>query len=183
MEGGAVDNSALVVVAEKVVVGVVVVVVVVLVVSSSCCCISCSGCGSGWGTLALVPPVCDGRCSDEGGRVLDGEVQGEHGAARGKHRDILGLEGEVCSGGALGPGEEEELLEEKELLEELLELGSQRRSGSSARASLCMVTARPQLMQSTELRQKHHQIKYQFAISFIFLGRMSCKETCLFRPT
>ena len=73
--------------------------------------------------------------------MLDGEVQGEHGAARGKHsRDILGLEG-VCSGGALGPGEEEELLEEKELLEELLELGSQRRSGSSARASLCLVTA------------------------------------------
>ena len=34
----------------------VVVVVVVLVVSSSCCCISCSGCGSGWSTLALVPP-------------------------------------------------------------------------------------------------------------------------------
>ena len=29
--------------------------------------------------------------------MLDGEVQGEHGAARGKHRDILGLEGEVCS--------------------------------------------------------------------------------------
>ena len=64
--------------------------------------------------------VCDGHCSDEGGRVLDGEVQGEHGDARGKHRDILGLEGEVCSGGALGPGEEEELLEEKYLLEELL---------------------------------------------------------------
>ena len=95
----------------------VVVVVEVLVVSSSCCCISCSGCGSGWSTPALVPHVCDGRCSDEGGRVLDGEVQAEHGAARGKHRDILGLEGEVCSGGALGPGEEEELLEEKELLE------------------------------------------------------------------
>ena len=59
MVGGAVDDSAFVVVADKVVVGVVVVlvvVVVVLVVSSSCCCISCSGCGSGWGTLALVPP-------------------------------------------------------------------------------------------------------------------------------
>ena len=54
---------------------------------------------------------------NDGGRVLDGEVQGEHGAARGKHRDILGLEGEVCSGGALGPGEEEELLKEEELLE------------------------------------------------------------------
>ena len=25
--------------------------------------------------------VCDGCCSDEGGRVFDGEVQGEHGAA------------------------------------------------------------------------------------------------------
>ena len=91
--------------------------------------------------------VCDGCCSDEGGRALDGEVQGEHGAARGKHRDILGLEGEVCSGGALGPGEEEELLEEKRAAGRSAgtgasaQLGSQRRSGISAWASLRMVTA------------------------------------------